>query len=142
MLVECIFNSGKDVPLECRYCYETEETDYSFLEVGAEYYVYGLIFRPLRVDYFVRIGNGNPDWMPGNLFKMKGQGVPIGWSICVTYLNDDYKYLYEKFNILSIISYPELVNSISHFEGVLERDPDEMIKFFLEKEKMDSISRE
>lgn len=41
MLVECIFNSGKDLPIDSRCLNETDETDYSFLEIGVKYIVYG-----------------------------------------------------------------------------------------------------
>ncbi len=140
MLVECIFNSGKDLPIDSRCLNETDETDYSFLEIGVEYVVYGLMFYPCRVDYLICSRKGNPAWVPANLCKIKDNKLSFNWAICVTHLHEDYKILYDSFKIQSIISYPELVTSISHYVGIIERESDDMNKFFLEKEKMDKES--
>ncbi|PIT39266.1 hypothetical protein [Snodgrassella alvi] len=140
MLVECIFNSGKDLPIDSRCLNETDETDYSFLKIGAKYIVYGLMFYSCRIDYLICSGKGKPIWIPANLCKIIDSKLSSNWSVCITHLNEDYKVLYDSFNIQSIISYPELVTSISHYLGIIERESDDMKRFFLEKEKMDRES--
>ncbi|HGJ5865746.1 hypothetical protein QE197_20635 (plasmid) [Arsenophonus nasoniae] len=140
MLIKCIFNKGKNIPLEYRCLYETDETDYSYLKIGDKFRVYGIKFFPTRVDYLIcnHYGNRNPDWIPGNLFEVIDHTLPNNWSICITYLNQDFKPLYDSFKIHSIISYPKLVTSISHYEGIIEREYDDLLYFFLEKEKFDN----
>lgn len=137
MLVECIFNSGKDVPIENRSFSETDETSYSFLEIGVEHTVYGLMFMSYRIEYLVCISNGKPVWVPANLFKIKESKISPNWAMCITYLNEDYRDLYDSFKIQAIVSYDELVSSYSHYAGILERESDHMMKFYLEKEKID-----
>ena len=53
MIIKCIFNSGDKLPINKRSLGESNDTDYSFLEVGAEYTVYGLMFFNCRVDYLI-----------------------------------------------------------------------------------------
>ncbi|SET32093.1 hypothetical protein, partial [Thorsellia anophelis] len=70
-------------------------------------------------------------------FKIKDSRIPSNWATCVTYLSEEFKPLYDYFQVLAIISYSELITSISHYGGILERESDDLIKFFIEKEKMD-----
>ncbi|WP_238334504.1 hypothetical protein, partial [Arsenophonus endosymbiont of Bemisia tabaci] len=64
--------------------------------------------------------------------------LPNNWSICITYLNKDYKHLYDSFKIYLIIGCPKLVTSISYYGGILEREYDDLLYFFLEKEKFNN----
>lgn len=113
------------------------ETDYSFLTIGSEFTVYGLMFFATRVDYLICLNNNYPVWVPSNLFEVNIQELPNNWSLCITYLNSNYKILDDSFGIKAIISYPNLVDNISHYIGLLEREPDDLKSFFLEKEKID-----
>lgn len=138
MLVKCIFNSGKSLPNDSRCLGETDETDYSFLELGNEYIVYGLMFLSNRTDYLICPTNGNPIWIPANLCEIKDSNLPVNWSICVTRLNDDYKILYDDFKIQSLIGYSELVTSISHYIGLIERKVGDLKIFLCEKNRIDN----
>ncbi|WP_118987371.1 hypothetical protein [Photorhabdus sp. CRCIA-P01] len=137
MLIKCIFNSGKNLPDDSRCFGETDETDYSFLEIGTEYVVYGLMLLSCRIDYLICPNKGNPVWIPANLCEIKDGKLSSNWSICITHLNDDYKVLYDNFKIQSIIGYSELVTSISHYIGIIERESEDLGVFFLEKQKID-----
>jgi hypothetical protein len=137
MLVKCIFNSVRNLPIDSRCLGETDETDYSFLEIGSEYTVYGLMFYSCRVDYLICSRKDNPVWIPANLCEIIDDKLSSNWSICITDLNEDYKVLNDNFKIQSIVSYYELVTSISHYIGLIEREPNDIKRFFIEKEKMD-----
>lgn len=138
MIIKCIFNSVKNISTDYRCLNETDETDYSFLTIGSEFTVYGLMFFATRVDYLICLNNNYPIWVPSNLFEIDIQGLPNNWSLCITYLNSNYKILDDSFGIKAIISYPNLVDNISHYVGLLEREPDDLKLFFLEKEKIDA----
>lgn len=56
MSVKCIFNLGEILPIGSCRLGETDETDYSFLKIGTEYIVYGLMFYSCRVDYLICSG--------------------------------------------------------------------------------------
>jgi hypothetical protein len=137
MLVKCIFNSGADLPIDNRCLGETDKTDYSFLEIGNEYIVYGLMFYSSRVDYLICPRKGNPIWIPANLCQIIDDKLSSNWSICVAGLNEDYKILNDNFKIQSIVSYSELVTSFSHYLGLIEREPEDIKRFFIEKAKID-----
>lgn len=137
MLIKCIFNSGKDLPYDSRCLNESDETDYSFIKIGTEFIVYGLIFFPNRIDYLICLEGNNPTWIPANLFEIKDARLPMNWSICITSTNDNFKVLNESMNIKSIISYTDMVTSISHYTGVIERESEDLKVFFHEKDKID-----
>ncbi|EMC8781285.1 hypothetical protein [Providencia rettgeri] len=137
MIIKCIFNSVKNISMDYRCLNETDETDYSFLTIGSDFTVYGLMFFSNRVDYLICLDDNYPIWVPSNLFEVNTQELPNNWSLCITYLNSNYKILDDSFGIKSIISYHNLVNNISHYIGLLERNPDDLKLFFLEKKKID-----
>ncbi|WP_145574731.1 hypothetical protein [Yersinia alsatica] len=136
MLIKCISNSAHVLPLSLRCMGETDYTDFTFLKVDNEYLVYGLMFFPCRVDYLISPESNNPVWVPGDFFEILDNSLHSSWSICITHLDESYKLLHENFNIQVLIGYLELVTSISHYTGIIEREPDDLRKFFEEKIKL------
>lgn len=142
MLVLCEANVGSGIP---RYAWrfgEGEETRYSPLKIGSEYRVYGIKFRSNGADYLLYPaihdsdwGHG-PTWMPGSLFKILDSSLPP-WRLCMTDQEADYRPLFTQYDIIALIGYEELVRNPSHYDGILDRDRDEIQKFFVEKSKID-----
>lgn len=129
---------GKNLPINSRCLNETDETDYSFLEIEQNYVVYGLMFYFSRIDYLICPESENPVWIPANFFEIIDNKLDDDWSICITNINNDYQILYDNFRIQSIIGYSNLVNSISHYVGILEREETELKNFFIEKIRIDA----
>lgn len=147
MRVFCQANTGKNLPDKLRHFHETDETAFSPLKIGDEYTVYGVMFLSDRVDYLVypAIHDSNwihgPHWMPGPLFKVLDATLP-SWQICLAENQPDYQSLFAMFGITALIGYEELVSNPLHYNGILDRDPDELQKFFVEKMKIDRWLRE
>ncbi|CNJ16087.1 hypothetical protein [Yersinia rohdei] len=137
MLIKCISNSMSSLPLSLRCLGETDNTDFTFLKVGHMYVVYGLMFFPCRVDYLISPEDNDPVWVPGDFFEIIDKKLHSDWSINITHLDENYKILYENFNIQVLIGYVDLVTSISHYIGILEREPSDLRKFYEEKNKID-----
>lgn len=99
-----------------------------YLEIEKDFVVYGVTFYSCGIDYLLCPNIDNPIWIPANLCKIKDSKLLSHWIICVTYLNEKYKILYGSFKIQSIITYAELVTSISHYVGIIERETHDMEK--------------
>jgi len=99
-----------------------------YLEIEKDFVIYEVTFYSCGIDYLLYPNIGNPIWIPPNLCKTKDSKLSSHWIICVTYLNEKYKILYGSFKIQSIVSYSELVTSISHYVGIIESETDDMEK--------------
>jgi hypothetical protein len=141
MRILCRFNTGASLPEHARRLGEGEETRFSPLEIGAEYVVYGLKFRPNGLDYLVCPSVNGPRWMPGLLFEILDSTIPP-WRVCLTEQTSSYKPLFTQYGITALIGYDELVSNPSHYDGILDRDPDQLKVFFFEKNKIDQWTRE
>jgi hypothetical protein len=137
MHVLCEFNIGRAMPSSERYLGETDQTDFSPLKVGESYLVFGLLFILNRIDFLVCAPSQNPLWAPSSLFKLLDARIPDGWKICMTQSNPDYVFLFDMFKIHAILGYPSLTNKYAHYIGILERDPNEVQRFFEEKHQVD-----
>ncbi|MDA5543118.1 MULTISPECIES: hypothetical protein [Yersinia] len=137
MLIKCTSDSVNTLPLSLRCMGETENTDFSFLNIGHEYVVYGVMFFPCRLDYLVSLEGGNPVWIPSDFFEIIDSTLYFNWSICITQIDDNYRVLHDSFKIQALIGYSELVTSMSHYTGILERESEDLRTFFEEKKKID-----
>ena len=142
MIVICTANKGSEIPENFRYPEDSNETDFSPLEIGEKYNVYGMLFRSKRVDYLVCPSIKGPGWMPGNLFEIFDHDMPT-WSFRRIINGDDgFGPLGVYFNVIAMAGYPEIVNNCDHYDGILERDPVELEKFYKEKFIIDQWSIE
>lgn len=137
MLVQCVFNLGKDIPIFTRGLGETDEANFSFLTIGENYLVYGLMFSDTGIDYLICNTGQNPYWLTSHLFKILDSQLPWQWSICLTQFSQEYKCLFDQLNVEALIGYPDLINSLAHYEGMIEREPEELFKFFKAKMSVD-----
>ncbi|SHN69965.1 hypothetical protein SAMN02745728_01982 [Desulfovibrio litoralis DSM 11393] len=137
MQVRCISNSVNVLPVASRCNYETEKTDFSFLNVGLLHNVYGLQFLSCRVDYLICQPEQNPFFIPSYFFEVQNALLPPYWSMCTTYSDVDYRCLFDLFHINALIGYHELVTSYVHYTGVIERENDALCLFFKEKKRID-----
>ena len=137
MIVKCIYNLGKNIPLTNRCNGEDDGTDFSYIKKEHEYVVYGLEFYPNTMHCLICAEEGNPYWTPIDLFEIIDHRLPSDWLICVPRFHEPFNFLYKNCDIQTLIGYSELVTSVSHYEGIIEREEDDLIKYFYEKEKID-----
>ncbi|WP_152605913.1 hypothetical protein [Dickeya undicola] len=135
MLVLCNSKSGKDLPDEARVMGENDETEFSPLEKGVEYTVYGMMYYPLRTDLLVCPDGDAPLWVPSNLFDVLDDRLPSDWGCVITEKKGGYADLRDAFGINAICGYLELIRSYEHYIGILERDPSELQKFYSYKDR-------
>lgn len=132
MIATCHSNTGKALSKNKRHLGETDQTDYSPLKIGESYPIYALLFISNRVDFLIRHPEQNPFWAPSCLFNLIDPSVPAAWEICITHLRDDYKDLFDSFNISCIIGYPLIANDYKHYAGLIEGDSEDIQKFISE----------
>ena len=133
MLVLCNSASGKDLPANARVMGETDETQFNPLEIGVKYKVYGVMFYPTRTDLLLCPEGSNPMWVPSNLFEVLDNELPSNWGCVIAEKTDGYFDLYESFGVNAICGYLQLVRSYQHYIGILEREPEELQKFYENK---------
>lgn len=130
MLVRCHSTSGRFLPEISRVMGETDETDFSPLRTEHHYNVYGMIFYSSRVDFLVCPDPGGPMWAPSELFDVIDNTIPQGWGFITTQKYEGYSGLLMDFGIHSICGYKKLVESYSHYVGILERTSSDMEYFY------------
>jgi hypothetical protein len=136
MQVICNSITGRSIPTIVRLPGESDETRFTPLVVGGKYIVYGLMFMCKRVDYLVSPDDNGPCWMPGNLFDVLDSFLP-DLEICLVEKDFNYRRLFTEFGITGLLGYSELVNNYDHYEGILERNPIHLYRFFTHKKVMD-----
>lgn len=133
MLVLCNSTTGKTLPHNARIMGETDETLFTPLETGVEYKVYGVMFYSTRTDLLLCPEGSKPLWAPSNLFYVLDDTLPADWGCVITEKTEGYADLREAFGVNAICGYLELIRSYKHYIGILERDPDELKKFYTYK---------
>lgn len=130
MLVRCHSASGSLLPEMSRVMGETDETVFSPLRVDEHYNVYGMMFYSSRVDFLVCPEPGGPMWAPSELFDVIDNIIPQGWGILFTKEHEGYSDLLMDFGIHSICGYQRLIESYSHYTGIIERNFSDMEYFY------------
>ncbi|MCK4261354.1 MAG: hypothetical protein KAX49_20455 [Halanaerobiales bacterium] len=127
MKVTCRANSGKNLSQEALALGDTIETQFN-LEIGHEYFVYGISIWKNLMHYLISGKNENlPSWYPAELFDVSDSLLPFEW-----YFNH---YANEvDCPLLAIWGYKELALDLKHYEGLIERESD-AIKIFLMRKK-------
>lgn len=133
MLVLCNSTSGRKLPDSARVMGETDETLFTPFETGVEYKVYGVMFYPTRTDLLLCPEGDNPLWAPSNIFDVLDDTLPDDWGCVIAEKTEGYSDLHEAFGINAICGYLELIRSYQHYIGILERDADELQKFYTYK---------
>lgn len=124
MKVTCIENSGKFLSEKALMLGNTVETIFE-LEIGTNYFVYGIIIWKGVLHYLVIDQEGNlPSWYPAEIFHVSNNLLPLEW-----YFN---YYSELDHDISAIWGYKELVVDEDHFDNLIERES-EAIKVFLKR---------
>lgn len=131
MLVFCKSISIKSVSPERRFRGENDSTEFSPLVTGSRYVVYGIMISR-RIDFLVCSTEQGPLWAPSELFDIEESTLP-SWKICLTLGAEGYSQLHDDFQISALLGYDELVEDYRHYLGILERDSEELVKFFHRK---------
>ncbi len=126
MLVRCISNKTN-----------LDDATYRFLAVGALSKVYGLILMPSGMEFFVCQPGENPFFIPSHFFEVIDHRLPPDWSVCLPRSDANFQPLFEHYQITALIGYKELVTSIAHYHGVLNRYRADMQLFFEVKGSID-----
>jgi hypothetical protein len=128
---------GAAIPPAKRYLGETDQTDYSPLVIGRNYFIFALIFICDRIDFLVCPKNELPLWVPASLFELSDRDLPEGWRVCDTRGSKGYEMLFENFGITYIFGYPLITRNYQHYIGLIERDPVALAEFSKEMEKVE-----
>jgi len=137
MIVKCIYNKMSEVPGMPR-CGESENVAFeNFLWKGSVYGVYGINVCKNRINYFVCNEGGVPTFLPSWFFEILDNSIPRGWKVSNTACDEKYRGLYEQWDICLLAGYAMLVDSVDHYDGLLDRDKDALQEFYIAKKKMD-----
>jgi hypothetical protein len=120
-----------------RYSGVLEVPDFSFVDVGGNYVVYGLMSHAGGLDYLICAGERGPYWLPSEIFNVADARLPK-WQICLPKSSSSYSELYAQLGIIAILGYERFVRDFSHYCGVLEREEVDLGIFFVEKAEMDA----
>jgi hypothetical protein len=77
-----------------------------------------------------------PIWMPGPLFQVVDSALPP-WGILLTENHPEYAPLFTNYGITAVIGYKELITSVDHFDGILDREFEHLERFFKEVMRID-----
>lgn len=104
------------------------------LELGKEYTVYGINVWSDYVSYLIIPEQSErPSWYPDQLFEITENRMPPDWCVAV-FPNG------EKNDLQLIVGYDEIVNSLdSHYDALIERDPEALAIFNERKSEIDSL---
>lgn len=132
MKARCIINRYSNLAEKYRPYGESDGTVYH-LTIDKEYQVYGISIYKSELNYLVMDETRKPNWYSVGCFELTNNQIPPDWFF--KHFLDN-----EEFLLNAIWGYQELVESQSHYEGILERDYDELVKFHqmvMKREKED-----
>ena len=121
MIVKCIDDSGKGIPLDKRENFCSEFTQFG-VDIGKEYTVFGIIFfnkKNARLDYLLSDELGYPLFVPSDLFEVRDGKIPPQWH---------FFEVQSKTQALRVWGY-EALSSFSHYQGLVEREQVDIEKF-------------
>lgn len=132
MRILCLSANGRDIPNNERYLGESDETKYDNIKLGAIYDVLALMLAGARLDCLIKDNYGMPAWVPFKLFEVINGDIPSDWIFSDAEKQGGYEALYNSFGIKYMIGYKRLVESYSHYLGLMERNGDDIQIFFEE----------
>lgn len=136
MKVVCISNEGFMLSRNSVKEGYDRKTTYRALAIKKNYDIYGMILYDGGMRYLIYDDYENPMWYPAELFEIEDSKLPNFWH---------YKYYgYDGYNVAAIWGYDELVNSEEHYDGIVEREKEDIelfMKKFGEQIKTDCIRK-
>jgi len=132
MLVKCIVDSGKKLPKECIALGYTSDSKID-LVLEEKYVVYGICLWRGKLHYLVYDECETSSWYPCLIFALEDNKMPDIWRF--RFINDADKY-----SVQAVFGYPELVDSESHFDDLMERDGQALAIFSKRRHEIDQLS--
>ena len=130
MQLKVIQNTAKSIPANKRYLHELDETQYEGLQVGEIYNIYGLMIVNDRIDSLICPNEGRPMWVPQYIYELGCEKVMEDWKVKIIDERDDYKFLKYSFGVGMLMGYNRLIESYSHYIGILEGNKEELQYFY------------
>jgi hypothetical protein len=132
MKLKCICDNGENL-LEGHHSIGFTSNSVFDIALNIEYIAYGACVWRGLVLYLIHDNTDNPNWYPAELFEVIDNQLSIYWKF-ITYNKDEY-------SVKAILGYPELLEE-NHYNGIIERIPNELEIFYEAKAYIDSeISR-
>lgn len=124
MRVTCRFNLGKALPSKYLELGYTEESMFD-VSIGKEYPVFAMALWKSVLLLLLSDEHELPNWYPVELFSVSAPRLPQGWFFAA--------YQEHPHAVEAAWGYERLVCDVSHWEALLERDPDALKVFFQER---------
>jgi hypothetical protein len=129
MKVKCISTDGKTLPQECHNLGYTNDSVFN-IRINSEYAIYGVCWWRGILLYLACDETLKPNWYPANLFSIIETKVPENWEFNT--INSD------EYSTKVVLGYPELLIE-SHYNGLIERNQDDLKIFYREKSIVDKM---
>ncbi|MDR3413002.1 MAG: hypothetical protein P4L87_18965 [Formivibrio sp.] len=126
MRVICNSNSGKSISNRYLNLGFNVNSIFSVL-IGKEYEVFAMSLWSQALFILLADENHLPSWFPLDLFSLSNPDLPGGWSFSSDLDNAN--------GLQALWGYERLITDTSHYDGLLERDP-EALRHFYEEERL------
>lgn len=138
MKIKCLNVKTDTLPPSYYARGESDHSERQYLKVGGIYNVYGIICGMNCIYYLIYVESQGPTWwVPAPLFELIDSSMPKQWVI--SYKSDADE---EKYGFPLRIGYEHLVFNRYHFDGLIDRNPDDIRIFLLARENIDNNSKE
>lgn len=126
MRVTCISDSGQSLSDQFLRLGYTVKSAFS-VSVGKEYEVFAMSLWSGAILLLLADEHHLPNWFPLELFSLIDPGLPADWSF--------WPNLANKNGLQALWGYERLITDASHYDGLVERDP-EALRHFYEEEQL------
>lgn len=106
-----------------------DKITYQGLTLGKNYQVYGMIIFAEELHYLIYDDFEMPSWYFADLFQIEETDIPSNWHHRFLGLDED--------GLSAIWGYDELVNSPKHYNGLAEKETDDIVLFLRRKREME-----
>ena len=120
MILRCLTNQGKAPGPTHRGLYYTERSAFQ-ITPGDSYEVHGLALFNGGLIVLLKDAAASPNWYPIDLFDTVDGSLPANWKFSLREGGED--------GLQALIGYQRLVDDPSHFEALIEREPN-ALEFF------------
>jgi hypothetical protein len=126
MRVTCICNNGQSLSDQFLRRGYTVKSAFS-VSVGKEYEVFAMSLWSGVMLLLLADEHHLPNWFPMELFSWSDASLPAGWSFVPSLANEH--------GLQALWGYQRLTTDASHYDGLVERDP-EALRHFYEEERL------
>lgn len=125
MQVICNYNSGQTFPARLLNLGYTTQSAFT-VSVGKEYQVFAMALWRGVVLMLLADDSHFPNWFPIDLFSMSDSRLPENWSFLSAESNES--------GLQALWGYERLITDDSHYDGLLEREPEALRHFYAEEQ--------